>query len=165
MNRKIPAAFLLLAMSTIALFLISSAGLETYPFSPNSEGEPYPPPGPCPEATQELPPEVDPVISPTNLSVQIISARFRAESMTVVNELGSFMTMCNSMPCAVTILLKPDTINHLTVIGKYPLVTNFDGCVYGGYTIAVQSDLNGNPLDIEQVGGKIYTFFLPVVRR
>jgi hypothetical protein len=162
---KIFPAFLLLAFLTgLTIFLLPGIRLEANQNNVTSDGPPSPPTATiCPLATQELPPKVDPVISPTNLSVQTISASFRAESMTVVNEVGSFKTMCNPHPCSVTILLMPDTINHLTVIGKYPLVTNFDGCVYGGYSISVQSDLNGNPLEIEQVGGDLYTWYLPVV--
>jgi hypothetical protein len=160
-------AFLLLAFLTgLTVFLLSGIKLEANQNNAISDDPPSPPaPAVCPLATQELPPKVDPVISPTNLSVQTITASFRAESMTVVNEVGSFKTMCNLHPCSVTILLKPDTVNHLTVIGKYALVTNFDGCVYGGYSIAVQSDLHGNPLEIEQVGGNLYTWHLPVVSR
>jgi len=163
---KIPAILLILTLiGSLILLMMGWSGLESLAFNPNLGDEPTPPPMPCPEATQDLPPAVEPVISPTNLSMQTITAFFRAESMTVINELGSFTVMCNPEPCSVLILLKPDTINHLTVVGKYSPSPGFGGCIYPGYTISVASDKNGNPLEIEQIGGKLYALFLPVINR
>jgi len=134
--------------------------------NPNIFPKIHPPLYPCPVPTQELPPEVDPVVSPTNLMTQTIIARFNnAEAMTVYVESGSFWTQCSWPSCSVTILLKPNTINHITVAAKYKLIIDSQGCTYGGYTITTQQDRFGNPLDIEQIGGILYPRYFPLVSR
>jgi hypothetical protein len=167
MNYKASAVILLLALLGMALFFISNARLGIAPSrSLAASDSPVPPPPPCPIPTQELPPEVEPVTSPTDLSTQTIYVWFPAEWIMVVNEIGSFKIFCDSGPChAIPILLKPNSVNHLTVVGKVRPVVQWEGCVYGGYLMDTSLDKNGNPLEIEQIGGKLYSFFLPLASR
>jgi hypothetical protein len=165
MKRKFRrTSYLPFLLGFLALLLISSSRL-IFPGNVTSEHNPnVPNPYPCPLATAELPPQVDPVISPTGLITQTITARFHnAEKMTVLSDTGSFSTNCSGL-CQVTIFLKPNTTNNLTVVGKYREIVQGD-CVYGGYSLSTDSDKDGNPLAIEQVNGTLYSLSLPILIR
>jgi hypothetical protein len=163
MSRKMPVPFwILVLISSLGMFLITSAGLGGDRLRSLALSDP-PAPTVCPVATQELPPQVEPVTSPTTLSADTIYVGFPAEWIMVTHELGSFKIVCDEGPChAIPILLKPDSVNHLTVEGKVRTSVQWGGCVYGGYTMGTTDDKNGNPLEIEQVGGKLYRLFLPL---
>ena len=110
----------------------------------------------CPVATQELL-WVDPVTSPTNDLSQVIAVGIgNGGEVTVVSESGTFTATQNAVSFLVEIPLLPNTVHHLEVIAKVRKVTNYGGCVYGGYTMSTTTDGHGDPLTIVQVVSNSY---------
>lgn len=106
---------------------------------------------PCPVPTQELPPQVNPVASPTDLTTQEIVISGNFDSATVRSESGEFSGKRdpNTGKLVVKITLLPNTTHHLDVTGHVPLNT-WNNCSYGGYDMSVVIDYDGNPLTIVQ---------------
>ena len=107
----------------------------------------------CPRPTPE-PLWVEPVISPTHGTLQVIIVRIgHGDSVTVSSEAGTstltgnFSTM---NPALVTVPLLSDTTHHLTVSAHVEPVTGPGGCVYGNYTLTTRVDRLGAPLTIVQ---------------
>jgi hypothetical protein len=114
-------------------------------------GTAEPDPTICPIATQEIF-FVEPVTSPTDQLTQVINVKIgNGEEVTVITESGTFSVNVNGTNgFQVEISLLPNTVHHLEVIGRVRLVTNWDGCVYGGYTMSTTSDRYNNSLIIVQ---------------
>ncbi len=107
---------------------------------------------PCPQATQELPPRVAPLTSPTSELSQVIHVLpGNYDQATVEAESGSFTAPFNGPDGAqVTVRLLPNTVHHLKVTVHVRQSTEAHGCTYGGYTMTVFVDQNGKPLEIIQ---------------
>jgi WD40 repeat protein len=106
---------------------------------------------PCPEATQELPPQVDPLTSSTDQLSQVVHIQFgNYDEAEVETESGAFTAAFNGSEGArVDVKLLPNTIHHLKVTVQVHL-SNYGGCSYGGYSMTVFTDLQGQPLVIIQ---------------
>ncbi|HZU85891.1 MAG TPA: hypothetical protein VFF78_00315 [Anaerolineaceae bacterium] len=104
---------------------------------------------PCPLPTQERPPMVSPVTSPTNETTQEIYISGNFESAVIRTESGEFASSPDSGPLKVVVTLLPNTIHHLTVTAQVRLNT-WHNCSYGGYTMTTVTDSEGNPLTIVQ---------------
>jgi hypothetical protein len=110
---------------------------------------PTPSPYPCPQATQEQPPQVEPVISPTNETSQVIHIHGGFDEATVETQSGVFSSLAVDGKLDVRIDLLPNTIHQLKVTVKVSQTYN-GGCPYGGYTMTVVADTQGRPLEIVQ---------------
>ncbi len=88
------------------------------------------------------------------------------EAVTVTCESGTFAERGNfashGRPAQVPVDLLRDTIHHLTVYGKVQQF-EYNGCVYGGYTLSTGWDRFGDPLTIVQYSGP-WTSWLPIIR-
>ena len=105
----------------------------------------------CPQATRELPPRVDPLTSPTDQLSQVVHILpgYYDEAL-VETESGAFTGVFNGAEGArVEVKLLPNSSNHLKVTVKVHL-SSYNGCSYGGYTMTVFTDLQGQPLVIIQ---------------
>ncbi len=104
---------------------------------------------PCPAPTQEYPPQVDPLSSPTDADTQNVIIHGYFDTATIQTESGTFSSVPNpnGYGLMVTVKLLPNTTHHLTVTAHVPLSTS-DYCTYGGYTMTVVTDKDGNPLTI-----------------
>jgi len=132
----------------------SSPGPLTQTLTPTASPTATETPGPdannCPIPTQEIL-WVKPVTSPTDeLSQVIVVGIGYGEEVTVVSESGTFTVTGNYSPFLVEIFLLPNTVHHLEVFAKVRKVTNYDGCIYGGYTMGTTIDGHGAPLTIVQ---------------
>jgi len=107
----------------------------------------------CPLATSE-PLLVEPVTSPTDALVQVITVRAgNSDSVTVDLETGSFTVTGNfstSNPALVAVPLQADTEHHLTVSAHIKPQTGNGGCSYGNYVLSTEKDRYGSPLTILQ---------------
>jgi WD40 repeat protein len=121
------------------------------PTLPPRAGPTITPTYPCPQATQERPPRVDPLTSPTDQLSQVVHIQPGYYDEAVVEtESGSFTATFNgSEGAGVEVKLLPNTIHHLKVTVHVRL-SSFGGCSYGGYTMSVFTDLQGQPLVIIQ---------------
>jgi len=105
----------------------------------------------CPPPTPE-PLWVDPVISPTDQSSQVITVYIGyGKEVTVTTESGNFTVTgdfnAHTNPALVQISLLPGITHHLEVTAKVKSTGN--GCTYS-YTLSTTRDRNGNPLEIVQ---------------
>ncbi len=120
-----------------------------------------PTPTTCPMATAE-PLRVEPVISPSDQTTQVITVRANnSDSVTVALESGSFTVtgdFSTSNPALVTVSLLPNTEHHLTVSAHIKTFVGPGGCTYGGYTLLTENDRYGIPLTIIQSDGAEPTF-------
>jgi WD40 repeat protein len=107
---------------------------------------------PCPQATQELPPRVAPLTSPTTELSQVIHILpGNYDQATVETESGTFTAAFKGADGAqVKVTLFPNTVHHLTVTVTVHKSTEAYGCTYGGYTMTTFVDQNGKPLEIVQ---------------
>jgi hypothetical protein len=108
----------------------------------------------CPVATPE-PLWVEPITSPADQLTQTITVYLgNGEAVTVTAESGTFAAPGNfdafANPARVDVALLANTVHHLRVFGKVRTV-EWDGCVYGGYTLSTIWDRYGGPLVITQV--------------
>ncbi len=108
---------------------------------------------PCPQATQEQPPRVAPLTSPTGLLSQVVHVLpGNFDLATVETESGTFTAPFNGPEGAqVKVTLLPNTVHHLQVtvhVSQSP--ASYGGCSYGGYTMTTFVDQNGQPLEIIQ---------------
>jgi hypothetical protein len=104
---------------------------------------------PCPQATQELPPYVYPLTSPTNEMTQTVIISGRFVYAVIQNEAGVFEGGYVDGQLKVVVSLAPNAANHLTVTAHVPQNT-WNNCTYGGYTMSTVTDGEGNPLTIVQ---------------
>jgi hypothetical protein len=97
---------------------------------------------------------VEPVISPTDQTSQIITVRIgNSDSVTVTHEFGSTTLTGNfstSNPALVTVPLQADATHHLTVSAHVRSFVGPGGCTYGNYTLTTTNDRFGTPLTIIQ---------------
>jgi WD40 repeat protein len=121
------------------------------PTPPKEAGPTVTPNYPCPVPTQELPPRVDPLTSPTGQLSQVVHILpGNYDEATVEAESGTFTGVFNGAEGAsVEVKLLPNTIHHLKVTVHVRLVT-YGNCSYGGYSMSVVTDLQGQPLVIVQ---------------
>jgi hypothetical protein len=107
----------------------------------------------CPKPTPEHL-QVEPVISPTNHSYQVITVRIsNGDSATVTSESGTYTVTGNFSsynPALVNVPLLSNTTHHLTVSVHVPPTPGPGGCPYGNYTLRTGSDRFGAPLTIVQ---------------
>jgi WD40 repeat protein len=106
---------------------------------------------PCPQATQELPPRVAPLTSPTDQLTQVVQI-FPGNYQTAVIEMetGTFTAEFKGGEGAkVEVTLLPNTVHHLKLTVKVRQSQN-NGCSYGGYTMTVFQDVDKKPLEIIQ---------------
>lgn len=106
---------------------------------------------PCRTTTPE-PLWVDPVLSPTNQLIQVVTVRIgRGEYVEIRSEAGtasaagSFDAFNN--PAQVKVSLLPGSINHLQVQARVAELVE-GNCRYPGYTLSTAVDRNGAPLII-----------------
>jgi hypothetical protein len=104
----------------------------------------------CPQATPEIF-RVDPVQSPTNELQQVLSVRIGlGELVTVTNDNVTYVAtgdFVSSQPVFITITLKPDQNNKLTVAAQVKTIQQ-GNCTYGGYVLRTERDRNGTSLTI-----------------
>jgi len=104
---------------------------------------------PCPQATQEVPPRVAPLQSPTNeLKTVVEVSTGNLGSASVITESGTFSSSPEN-PGLIEVTLLPNTIHHLVVIVTVRVVEH-NGCTYGGYDMQTSVDVNELPLVIVQ---------------
>lgn len=108
----------------------------------------------CPTPTPE-PLWVEAVSSPTqHLTQTILVYLGNGEAVTVTCESGTFhqqgLFSAYGTPARVAIDLLPETEHHLKVSGKVRIISDHNGCIYGGYTLYTTHDRHGKPLWIEQ---------------
>jgi len=121
------------------------------PTLPPEAGPTITPTYPCPQATQELPPQVDPLTSKTDQLSQVVHIQpGNYDEAAVETESGTFTAAFKGSEGArVEVKLLPNTIHHLKVTVQVHLST-YGGCSYGGYSMTVFTDLQGQPLVIIQ---------------
>lgn len=108
-------------------------------------------------ATQEGPPRVEPVTSPTDQLSQVVTVNMRnAESVAIIAESGRFTSVGDfndtGHPALVNVILLPDTTHHLEVFAKVKKISYGNGsCFFGDYTMSTKFDKNRAPLVIKQV--------------
>ncbi len=112
---------------------------------------PSPTAHPCPQATQEQPPRVVPLTSPTDQLSQVVHILpGNYDQATVETESGTFTAPFNGTEGAqVKVTLLPNTVHHLQITVHVHQNT-YSGCSYGGYTMTTFVDQNGQPLEIIQ---------------
>jgi len=121
------------------------------PTLPEVAGPTNTPTYPCPQVTQEMPPRVDPLTSPTDQLSQVVHILPGLyDEALVETESGVFSGAFNGAEGArVEVKLLPNTIHHLKVTVHVRRSTA-GGCSSGGYSMIVFTDLQGQPLEIIQ---------------
>jgi hypothetical protein len=102
---------------------------------------------------------VEPVISPTDESSQVVTVRIgNGDSVTVTHEFGSTTVtgaFSTSNPALVTVPLQGESTHHLTVSAHVRPIGGPGGCTYGNYTLSTTVDRLGTPLTIVQSSGSV----------
>lgn len=114
--------------------------------APTLHGETPTPTYPCPLATPELPPQVQPLTSPTQELSQVVVVNGFFDHITIQTVSGTF----EANGTQVEVKLLPNTIHNLIVSGHVPKTSGFGGCDYGNYTLTTTTDINGKSLMIVQ---------------
>jgi hypothetical protein len=149
--KRRPIGLFLICWILMAACSLSGSG-NTPPVGGIAESTPTTAPShPCTAATQELPPRVDPVVSPTNeLSQWVHIQPGNFERAVVETESGSFTApFKGGEGASVEVKLLANTVHHLKVTVQISR-SKINGCIDGGYSMTVFGDRQGQPLVIIQ---------------